>query len=174
MISRNKDAVYWECMEQLKEQGVEGVTFSDILPEDRTYLENYFMESILLLLSPQVIGKKQPFPFLKNKEIYAVVVLGSKSSEKLGIIPCSNNVFARMVAVPSAKNRYILVEVAAPILDADVRERITGMFNLILRDNVKARFFKADGSYIHPQSTDVQLNAQEYFYALVYQSAGEP
>lgn len=62
------------------------------------------------LLSPQVIGKKQPFPFLKNKEIYAVVVLGTKNGEKLGIIPCSNEVFERLIKVPSGKGRYMLVE----------------------------------------------------------------
>ena len=62
------------------------------------------------LLSPQVIGKKQPFPFLKNKEIYAVVVLGTKNGEKLGIIPCSNEVFKRLIPVPSGKNHYMLVE----------------------------------------------------------------
>ncbi len=110
-LAERKDVIYRECMKQLKEEeGVEGVSFADILPEDKVYLENYFMESILPLLSPQVIGKKQPFPFLKNKEIYAVVVLGTKNSDKLGIIPCSNDIFPRIIAVPSAKNRYILVE----------------------------------------------------------------
>lgn len=110
-LAERKDVIYRECMKQLKEEeGVEGVTFADILPEDKVYLENYFIESILPLLSPQVIGKKQPFPFLKNKEIYAVVVLGTKNSDKLGIIPCSNDIFPRIIAVPSAKNRYILVE----------------------------------------------------------------
>lgn len=109
-LSEQKDNVYRECMKQLEKEGIECVRFSDILPEDKAYLENYFAESLLPLLSPQVIGKKQPFPFLKNKEIYAVVVLGSKGSDKLGIIPCSNEVFHRVVEVPSAKGRYILVE----------------------------------------------------------------
>lgn len=109
-LSEQKDNVYRECMKQLEKEGVEWVRFSDILPEDRAYLENYFTESLLPLLSPQVIGKKQPFPFLKNKEIYAVVVLGTKGSDKLGIIPCSNEVFNRVVEVPSAKGRCILVE----------------------------------------------------------------
>lgn len=109
-LSEQKDNVYRECMKQLEKEGIECVRFSDILPEDKAYLENYFTESLLPLLSPQVIGKKQPFPFLKNKEIYAVVVLGSKGSDKLGIIPCSNEVFHRVVEVPSAKGRYILVE----------------------------------------------------------------
>lgn len=111
MISERKDHIYRTYMEQLKEeQSVELLNFSSMLPEDASYLENYFMESLLPLLSPQVISKKQPFPFLKNKEIYAVVVLGTKNKDKLGIIPCSNEVFERLVAVPSAKNRYILVE----------------------------------------------------------------
>lgn len=47
---------------------------------------------------------------MKNKEIYAVVVLGTKNGEKLGIIPCSNEVFERLIKVPSGKERYMLVE----------------------------------------------------------------
>lgn len=111
ILSQRKDLVYKECIGELMAQtGVESVSFASILPEDKEYLKNYFTESILPLLSPQVIGKKQPFPFLKNKEVYAVVVLGTKNSDKLGIIPCSNNVFERLVKVPSGKGRYILVE----------------------------------------------------------------
>lgn len=111
LLSEQKDQIYEDYMEQLKqEQGVEWVTFAEVLPEDRAYLEHYFETALLPLLSPQVIGKKQPFPFLKNKEIYAVVELASKSSNKLGIVPCSNEIFKRLVEVPSKKNRYILVE----------------------------------------------------------------
>ena len=110
IISQRKDHIYKQYMEELEEQGVELLSFSDMLPEDKVYLEKYFEESILPLLSPQVIGKKQPFPFLKNKEIYAVVVLGGKKGDKLGIIPCSNEVFKRLIPVPSGKNHYMLVE----------------------------------------------------------------
>lgn len=110
IISQRKDHIYKQYMEELEEQGVELLSFSDMLPEDKVYLEKYFEESILPLLSPQVIGKKQLFPFLKNKEIYAVVVLGGKKGDKLGIIPCSNEVFKRLIPVPSGKNHYMLVE----------------------------------------------------------------
>ena len=110
IISQRKDHIYKQYMKELEEQGVEILSFSDMLPEDKVYLEKYFEESILPLLSPQVIGKKQPFPFLKNKEIYAVVVLGGKKGDKLGIIPCSNEVFKRLIPVPSGKNHYMLVE----------------------------------------------------------------
>ena len=110
IISQRKDHIYKQYMEELEEQGVELLSFSDMLPEDKVYLEKYFEESILPLLSQQVIGKNQPFPFLKNKEIYAVVVLGGKKGDKLGIIPCSNEVFKRLIPVPSGKNHYMLVE----------------------------------------------------------------
>ena len=110
IISQRRDCIYKQYMEELQEQGVELLSFSDMLPEDKVFLEGYFKETVLPLLSPQVIGKKQPFPFLKNKEIYAVVVLGGKKGDKLGIIPCSNEVFKRLIQVPSGKNHYMLVE----------------------------------------------------------------
>ena len=62
------------------------------------------------MISPTIVGKRQPFPFLKNNEIYAVVVLQTKSGkEKLGIIPCSNTGFKRLVELPTA-GTYMLVE----------------------------------------------------------------
>lgn len=50
------------------------------------------------------------FPFLNNKEVYAVVVLEKKDSKKIGIIPCSRWVFGRLVCLPGGKGRYILIE----------------------------------------------------------------
>lgn len=109
-LLRKKDRAYLNLMSEIREYGIELISFNDIEFADAVYLENYFKQSIMPLLSPQVIGKKQPFPFLKNKEIYAVALLGTRNNEKLGIIPCSNDVFERMVAIPSDRNKYMLVE----------------------------------------------------------------
>ncbi|MCI6536148.1 MAG: polyphosphate kinase 1, partial [Lachnospiraceae bacterium] len=62
------------------------------------------------LLSPQIIGKKQPFPFLKSKDIYAVVVLEKKNRDKLGIVPCNLDVIPRLVRIPGHENRFMLRE----------------------------------------------------------------
>ena len=105
-----KDDVYEELMKEIKTQGVELINFKEISDEDAAYLEKYFYSTVMPLLSPQVVGKKQPFPFLNNREIYAVALLGSKSNEKLCIVPCSNGVFNRLVQIPSSKNKYMLVE----------------------------------------------------------------
>ena len=71
------------------------------------------------------------------------------------------------------RNTTKRVEVAAPIWDEDIKERLLGMFNLILRDNVKAREMKPDGNYARVKSSDIQLNSQEYFFSLSYQQAEE-
>lgn len=105
-----KDKIYHKLMSEINEYGVELINFNDIRKEDSLYLEKYFKQSIQPLLSPQVIGKKHPFPFLKNKEIYAVALLETKNSEKLCIVPCSNGVFERLIAVPSDNHKYMLVE----------------------------------------------------------------
>lgn len=109
-LLKEKDNIYAELMEEIKQQGVELISFKDISDEDAAYLERYFYRTIMPLLSPQVVGKKQPFPFLNNREIYAVALLGTKSSEKLCIVPCSNGVFKRLVQIPSDQNKYMLVE----------------------------------------------------------------
>lgn len=109
-LTRKKDHTYRHLMNELKEYGVELLNFSDIEYDDAVYLENYFKEQIMPILSPQVVGKKQPFPFIKNKEIYAVALLGSKSNEKVGLVPCSNGILKRLISIPSKRNKYMLVE----------------------------------------------------------------
>ena len=109
-LNRRKDAVYDALMEQLEEYGVRLVDFRKISKKESEYLEKYFLSEIMPIISPTIVGKRQPFPFLKNNEIYAVVVLQTKSGkEKLGIIPCSNTGFKRLVELPTM-GTYMLAE----------------------------------------------------------------
>lgn len=109
-LNRRKDAVYDAIMGQLEDYGVRLVDFRKISKKESEYLEKYFLSEIAPVISPTIVGKRQPFPFLKNNEIYAVVVLQTKSGkEKFGIIPCSNTGFKRLVELPTA-GTYILAE----------------------------------------------------------------
>lgn len=82
-----KDRAYFRTMEQLREYGIEHIRFSDASPEEQVYLEQYFKREVKPLLSPIVINKRQPFPFLRNKALYIAVQMAAKSGVKLGIIP---------------------------------------------------------------------------------------
>lgn len=109
-LNRRKDSVYEEMMDSLKEHNIHLVNFQKISKKESEYLRAYFQAEIASLISPTIIGKRQPFPFLKNKEIYAVAVLETKNGkEKLGIIPCGNETFDRLINI-SGKDAYMLSE----------------------------------------------------------------
>lgn len=108
-LDQRKTAVYQTLMECLGNEGVGLVDFRRLEREEREALETYFDTEIAVLLSPIIVGKRQPFPFLRGGEIYAVGVLAGKNGkEKLGIIPCGSGVFPRLI--PVAARQYMLSE----------------------------------------------------------------
>ena len=110
-LTLRKDQVYRNLMEQIREQGVELIRFQELSGEESKYLERYFVNEIQPLLSTMIVGKKQPFPFLKNKDIYAVAVLETRNEkEKIAIIPCNSGVFERLIAIPSRPGCFMLAE----------------------------------------------------------------
>ena len=110
-LNQRKDKAYEELMKKIEEYGITLINHASAKSEEKKFLEKYFMKEIMPLSSPTIVGKRQPFPFLKNGEIYAVVVLETRNKkERIGIIPCSNNMLTRMVELPGGKGRYMLIE----------------------------------------------------------------
>ena len=121
--------VYRKLMDKLAEQGITLLDFSDISEKSEKYLREMFKNDFMPLLSTFVVGKKQSFPFLQNKEIYAVASLtakGGKSEKgdktdktdkadktektKIGIVPCGSSVFPRLIPVPDRTGCFMLAE----------------------------------------------------------------
>lgn len=68
------------------------------------------------------------------------------------------------------RNTLRRVEVAVPVRDPALRQRLHAMFDVMLRDNIKARDQLPDGTYVRrtvPEGKEA-LNAQEYFLACAY------
>ena len=80
-LNGRRDAVYARLMEKLEEQGVRLVDFRKIGRQESERLERYFDSEIAPLISPSIVGRRQPFPFLRNKDIYAVVVLEGEEGQ---------------------------------------------------------------------------------------------
>lgn len=86
----------------------------------------------------------------------------------------------RRVYISSAdfmtRNTERRVEVAAPVLDTELQNRVCDIFDTMLRDNVKAREQGADGLYRHVMRKDGEapLNSQIYFYEQSYAAAENP
>lgn len=110
-LNREKDRIYEDIMRALEGKEIRILDFHTLTEKEGKYLERYFEKEIQPLLSTIVVGKKQPFPFLKNKDIYAVAVLETKNDKgKIGIIPCNSGVFERLIEIPSRPGCFMLAE----------------------------------------------------------------
>ncbi len=94
VLADRRDQAYEDVMVQVAEQGSRLIRFASLSEEEAKYLERYFVGEIQPLLSTIIVGRKQPFPFLRNRGIYAV----------------GSDAFERLIAIPSRPGSFMLAE----------------------------------------------------------------
>ncbi len=110
-LEEKKTKIYEQLMGELEPKGVRIINFNRLSNEEGRLLEHYFDAHIAPFLSPMIIGRQQPFPFLANKQLYAIVLLTTqKGKKKTGIVPCSNDVFKRLIEIPTRPGYFMLSE----------------------------------------------------------------
>ena len=110
-LDQKKAAIYEQLMGELEPYGIRLINFNRLSEKEGKLLETYFDQEIAPYLSANIVSKQQPFPFLKNKSIYAVASLMTKGGKtKTAIIPCSNTVFKRLIDIPTRKGTFMLSE----------------------------------------------------------------
>ena len=110
-LEKKKAKTYEQLMGELEPQGVRIINFNRLSDDEGKELEKYFDNQIAPFLSPMIIGKQHPFPFLNNKQLYAIVLLKSqKGKNRIGIVPCQNTVFKRLIEIPTRPGTFMLSE----------------------------------------------------------------
>ena len=110
-LEKKKAVIYEQLMGELEPKGVRIINFNKLSNQEGKFLEEYFDVHIAPFLSPMIIGKQHPFPFLANKQMYAVVLLTTpKGKNKIGIVPCKNMVFKRLIEIPTRPGTFMLSE----------------------------------------------------------------
>lgn len=110
-LDHKKAVIYEQLMGELEPKGIRLINFNKLSLQEGELLETYFDHEIAPYLSANIVSKQQPFPFLKNKDIYAVALLATKGGKtRTAIIPCSNNVFKRLIDIPTRKGTFMLSE----------------------------------------------------------------
>lgn len=110
-LNERKDFIYAKLLGRIEAAEVKLVDFKKLTKQESDRLERYFDSEIAPLISPIIVGRRQPFPFLRNKDIYAAVVLERRNGKRrLGIIPCSAGVFPRLIEVSAQEKTYMLAE----------------------------------------------------------------
>ena len=81
----------------------------------------------------------------------------------------------RSVYISSAdymtRNTIRRIEVAAPLLDENIKNKVIDYFNTQLADNVKAREQSSDRTYSHVATVGIPINSQQKFYEDAYSNA---
>lgn len=116
-----------------------------LIPEVKGYTENIKIVSI--------VGR-----FLEHSRIYR---FGTKEREKVYIASADF----------MTRNTVRRVEVAAPVLDKKLKERLDWMFETMMNDDEKGKRLTSKGNYVDRSLNDVKMNSQELFYAMAYSNS---
>ncbi len=101
---------YRKTMDELAAHGFRHVTMASATEEERSFLELYFKREMKPFISGIVVNDALPFPFLKNKELYAVVRLSAKKNVAIGIVPVNHEHSERIIPLSKDGKRFILEE----------------------------------------------------------------
>ncbi|MBR4201316.1 MAG: polyphosphate kinase 1 [Oscillospiraceae bacterium] len=106
-LSSARDAAFHEIMDLLRSEGLEQVTIHTATPAEQTLIADWFKREIRPVSMPVIVDKGKPFPFLRDRALYAVLRLVSKSGIRMGILPVSDQC-QRMIRLGGG--RFILAE----------------------------------------------------------------
>lgn len=104
------EEAYNDTMAKLAAFGFMHVDIDKLSKDELAFLELYFKREIKPFISGIVINDALPFPFLKNKEIYAAVQLHTKKDIAIGIIPVNFENRERMIPLGNGGKRFVLEE----------------------------------------------------------------
>lgn len=90
-LQRQCDKSLARLFKKLAGYSLAKVNFAALTKEDEIFWKKYFLREIFPVLSPQIIDKRHPFPFLRNQEIYvgAMLTIGKNVKPVFGLLPIS-------------------------------------------------------------------------------------
>lgn len=110
-LYKKEERYYKKNILELSNLGISLVEVKSLSDDELSSLETYFDYEVAPFLSPMIVGKQQPFPFIESGELYMIVVLINKNGKsKLSVTPCSNKAIPRLVEVSSKPGTFVLLE----------------------------------------------------------------
>lgn len=112
-----KEALFGELIAKLRELRVAAVDVArseEWTDEERARLDTWFAEAVAPYLTAIALGKRQTFPFLRDREIYLVAWLGRKGAKgsdakkrRLGVVGCTTTGLQRLVELISGRQALL-------------------------------------------------------------------
>lgn len=108
-LYKKRDKAFAEVETALRGFGVSRCKPDALTGGDKKFLDKYFVNYVLPILSPQVIDMHHPFPHLANNVLHIMLRMKSAGRLALGVIPVPQ-ALPSMVFLDGAGVRYVLIE----------------------------------------------------------------
>lgn len=104
-----KDNTFSFLRSQLNEYGIYHMAVNELQGKPKKFVQKYFHEYVMPVLSPQIVDYHHPFPHLVNKALYIGTMLDDNGKQRFGIIPVPPSI-PRILTLPGNGMKYILLE----------------------------------------------------------------
>lgn len=108
-LYQEKDKLFAQVETELRQWDICNLTLEECTNNEKKFIERYFQNYILPVLSPQIVDIQHPFPHLSNKSLNVVLMLQDKNNTLFGVIPLPQSL-PRCIFLPGSSLRYILLE----------------------------------------------------------------
>ena len=128
---------YNKILKQLEEENIYHVTEKDLSEKQIDELEAYFNAELKHAIVPIILGKKNPFPNLKDSGIYLAVemFMEGKMQRRMALIQIPEE-FPRFYKMKGGEHQNII------LLDDIIRLNLRSIFSIFIFDHVRAFTFK--------------------------------
>ncbi len=106
-----QQATWSTLYEEMQQAGIHILNYEDVLPDDKSWLENYFLTNVFPLITPLAVDPAHPFPFIPNLGFTMALSLSRRSDDKpvLALLPVPNQI-KRFIRLPGEDVRFISLD----------------------------------------------------------------
>ena len=108
-LYEQKDKTFEKVEEELREYNIKNLNIKELNKQEKKFLDDYFKDYILPVLSPQIVDNLHPFPHLQNLSLNLTVLIRNNGNTLVGIVPIPSSV-PRVIYIPGEEIKYVLIE----------------------------------------------------------------
>ena len=108
-IYEEKDEIFKEVSESLEKVNIRNLSYENLDKSQKDFVDDFYINRIDQLVSPQIVDINHPFPFLENTKLYAIAHLEKNGEKVFGIVPVRRT-YPKYLILPGENFEYILME----------------------------------------------------------------
>lgn len=134
-LQKKFEAIYEEIKEELSKERINIINETQLNKKKAEFVDQYFQEKVLPVLTPIMLHNVKEFPRLKDKSIYLAVKMTSKDPEidmEYALIEIPTDRLGRFLLFPIRSRKYII------LLDDVIRFDLKSLFSQFKFDHFEA------------------------------------